>query len=189
MWSKQREAFQTCKERNGWAWRNRVQGKSYLWVKNERIKFRCQHRQDTRTLRNIRIDAPSWPRLAFPSIATRVTTFNFCWWPLEIMVPGLLDKLRLWPVRAGVAIVDGGLLWRDLKLCETGISLEEGRNPLGRVVSRQKASTATPHKLPNAVIGDGNNNKVLLSTNIQVQDLWKTETTEPRGRKVNPARP
>ena len=58
------------------------------------------------------------------------------------MVPGLLDKLRLWPVRAGVANVDGGLLRRDLKLCETGISLEVC-NPLGRVVSSQEATVRT----------------------------------------------
>ena len=69
------------------------------------------------------------------------------------MVPGLLDELRLCAVRAGVTIVDGGLLWRDLELCETGIPLEEMYNPLGRVVSVQEASTVTPHKLPNAVIG------------------------------------
>jgi hypothetical protein len=49
------------------------------------------------------------------------------------MVPGVLDKLRLWPVRAGVATADGGLLRRDLKLCETGIS-GGVCNPLGRVV-------------------------------------------------------
>ena len=77
------------------------------------------------------------------------------------MVPGVLEKLRLWPVRAGVAIVDGGLLRRDLMLCETGISLEDVCNPLGRVVaSTSEEATVTPHKLPNAVIGAGNNNKV-----------------------------
>ena len=50
------------------------------------------------------------------------------------MVPGVLDKLRLWPVRAGVATADGGLFRRDLKLCDTGISLEKVCSPLGRVV-------------------------------------------------------
>ena len=95
-------------------------------------------------------------------------------------------------MRAGVAIVDGGLLRRDLKLCETGISLERVCNPLGRVVSNQEA-TVTPHKLPNAVIDAGNNNKdtiVRSSANIHVKSFIRTsETNEPTQRKVNPALP
>ena len=95
-------------------------------------------------------------------------------------------------MRAGVAIVDGGLLRRDLKLCETGISLERVCNPLGRVVSSLE-TTVTPHKLPNAVIGAGNNNKdtiVSSSANIHVKSFIRTsETNEPTQRKVNPALP
>lgn len=101
------------------------------------------------------------------------------------MVPGVLDKLRLWPVRAGVAIVEGGLLRRDLKLCETGISLERMCNPLGRVVlSQLEEATVTPHKLPNAVIEAGNNNKdTIVSSSANIQPKCFLKLPSPRGEK------
>jgi len=75
-------------EKAGW-WnqvsRNPMEGKSV--PANARLKERKKRHEFLHdTLRNILIDAPSCPRLAFPSIATRVTTFNFCGPPPEVTV-------------------------------------------------------------------------------------------------------